>query len=308
VLTAALLTRGPRSISKVIALVFAPGEIAPRVIVKLPRVPESDPGLAREATVLREVGGRVPGIPRLLFHIEHEGVRAVGEEAIEATPLGARLSRRTYARAVEDGAGWLVRLAALGSERGAAARIVEPALADFERDFGGAVDPEIVGGARAILRELGELPVVAEHRDFAPWNVGRTVAGDALAVFDWESSEPRGVPGPDLVYFLAHMAFHLDGALGRDPSHSVSSYRRLLDRGTFTGGTAARAAAHYGAAVGFDALLWRPLRVLTWLVHTRSDRARLAADAGGRPTDAALRTSVFLQLLETEVRMEATAW
>ena len=90
VLTAALLTRGPRSISKVIALVFAPGEYAPRVIVKLPRVPESDPGLAREATVLREVGGRVPGIPRLLFHIVHEGVRAVGQEAIEATPNASR--------------------------------------------------------------------------------------------------------------------------------------------------------------------------------------------------------------------------
>ena len=307
-LTTALLTRGPRSISKVIALIFAAEERSPGVIVKLPRVPESDSGLAREARALRQVGGRLPGIPRLLFHLERDGVPAVGEDAIDATPLGARLWRRTFARGVDDGADWLARLAGLASERAGAGAIVEAALADFARNFGRVVDPAVLAEARATLRQLGELPVVAEHRDFSPWNVGRMLEGGALAVFDWESSEPRGVPGLDLVYFLAHMAFHLDGALGREASHAVTSYRRLLDRSTFTGGVAARAAERYAAAVGIDATLWRPLRTLTWLVHTRSDHARLVADAGGEPTDAALRTSTFLQLLEAEMRAEAPTW
>jgi len=56
------------------------------------------------------------------------------------------------------------------------------------------------------------------------------------------------------------------------------------------------------AAVGLDAGSLQALRLLTWLVHARSEYRRLWADAGGPPGRAALRSSLFVALWEEELR------
>jgi hypothetical protein len=50
-----LLTRGPRTISKAVGLVFAEPDPIPRIVVKRPRVPEATVGLEREAAALHAV-------------------------------------------------------------------------------------------------------------------------------------------------------------------------------------------------------------------------------------------------------------
>src|SRR5207237_6049532 len=49
-LSSLVLTGGHRSVGKVVWLVFAEPDHCPRLAVKMPRVPESIPGLTREAT------------------------------------------------------------------------------------------------------------------------------------------------------------------------------------------------------------------------------------------------------------------
>src|SRR5213079_1258142 len=59
-LTCALLTGGPRAISKVVGLVYADEETQPGFVVKWPRVEESEEGLAREADALAACHARAP--------------------------------------------------------------------------------------------------------------------------------------------------------------------------------------------------------------------------------------------------------
>ena len=56
------------------------------------------------------------------------------------------------------------------------------------------------------------MPETFEHRDCSPWNLLVTTSGE-LAVLDWESAEQNGLPAIDLVYFLAYLAFFMDGAM-----------------------------------------------------------------------------------------------
>jgi hypothetical protein len=59
--------------------------------------------------------------------------------------------------------------------------------------------------------------------------------------------------------------------------------------------------------VGLDLAALHPLRLLTWLIHSRSEYRQLTAEAGGPPPPAALRASVFVSLWATELRTGAVA-
>jgi hypothetical protein len=48
----------------------------------------------------------------------------------------------------------------------------------------------------------------------------------------------------------------------------------------------------------------RPLRLLAWLIHSRSEYRHLAADTGGIPQSAALRNSLFYNLVLEELMPE----
>ncbi len=305
-LSTLLVTGGPRSVSKVVLLAFAEPSPIPMVAVKAPRVDEASAGVRREADALAGLATRrpagVPGVPRLLVRRQAGGVPLVGETAIVGRPLDALLTRRSlgpWSRKVAD---WLAALAPGEPPRPPShwrEAIVEPVLARFVDVFGGVVDRGLLREGEAIVQGLGALPAVPEQRDFGPWNVLVTPAGE-IAVLDWESADVDGLPGLDLLYYLAYAAFSVDRASDRE--RRVASFRRSLDAATPTGAIRRDCLARYFDALGLAPAQLGPLRALVWLIHAQSDARHAAADAGGAPPAELLSRSLFLALWEEEVR------
>ena len=299
-----LLTRGGRSINKVVGLVFAEPDPVPRIAVKLARTAEAEPALQREARGLAEVHARTPGLrgaPRVLFCDDVNGVPAVAETALPGRPLFSQLRSDTYRDLALVAVDWIAELAgplAQGTA-GAAAEVVHGTLRHFAATYGTVVAPDELERTERLLKPLAGLPSVPEHRDFSPWNV-HLAADGGIVVHDWESAEPVGLPLMDLVYFLAYLAFFQRGVTG--PEHCAAVYRESRDPDTAIGGVHAHAIARYADRVGLDPAHVRGLHVLTWLIHTRSEYLRFAADAGGQPPPTALTRSLFLALWREELR------
>lgn len=291
-----LLTTGHRSINKAVGLAFEAGEAAPAKAVKFARVAEAEPGLEREAAVLRKLREEQPdlaGVPRLVGEGGRSGHFAVVQEAVAGESLLDALRPENFEAVALKVTRLLV---ALAKDRPQSTdwrrRLVAEPLGWFEGHFGPAP------GARETLDGLGELPGTCEHRDCSPWNVLLRPGGDPV-MLDWESAEPAGLPGPDLVYFLANCAFVLDGAL--ESGRTRESYARLLDPATPHGRVAAAATAEYTDALGISAVDFRRLRLLTWVLHSASDYRHLQLESRGEPSPEALRGSVFFGLVEEEL-------
>ena len=307
-----VLTGGHRSVGKVVWLVFAEPDYRPRLAVKMPRVPESVPGLTREATTLQSIQALRPsgvqGVPRVLFCQEHAGLLIVGETALTGQPMNKLLTQKNYRDFALKATAWLADLGGRPASCPPGTwlnRLVEPVLTDFEELFGSVVDTGMLRETKDILATLGSLPLVCEQRDFGPWNVLVTT-DERLAVLDWESSEPLGLPALDLIYFLSYLIFFLDGTLrpnsATKPGRFRESYRAALDPTTVLGSLRSECLARYASLVGLDSDALRPLGVLVWLIHSRSEFQHFSADVAGIPEREALRRSLFVSLWEEEVR------
>ncbi len=301
-----LLTRGYRTISKAVALVFAEPAPWPRLAVKLARVAEAVPGLAREERVLRAVHASrpegLPGVPRVLFRYDRPGFWALGETALTGVPLLTRLHGGNYRELALGATDWLTALAGRPARRLRGewwGRLVEAVLREFERSFAPVIDPGMLRETEAILAELGDLPLVCEQRDFSPWNVLVDAAG-ALVVLDWESAELQGLPALDLVYFLTYLTFFRDGAIAS--GRLRDSYRATLDPSTPTGALRSECVERYSSRIGLEPDELRPLDLLLWMLHSRSEYGHITADAGGPPERERLRQSLFVSLWEEELR------
>jgi hypothetical protein len=299
-----LLSGGHRSINKVVGLDFDEESGRPRAAIKFARVAEAEPTLGREAAALtwlvRERFGS-EGFPRLHDRSRRSGRVAIAEDAVEGDSMLERLTPVSFpemARRVTD-----LLLALAGGERGdpepgRRRRAIEEPLEFFERSFGAVVSTEELAAVRERLVGIPDLPRVFEHRDCSPWNLV-LAARDRPALLDWESAEPDGLPGLDLVYFLANSAFVLDGAL--ESGTTRQSYARLLDRGTPYGQVAATEIRRYCEEVGVDAGAIPQLRLLCWVVHCSSDYHHLRLEVAGEPKPDALREAPFLGLVLEEV-------
>jgi len=309
-----LLTTGHRSINKAVGLAFDPAAEQPAKAVKFARVPEAEPGLEREAEVLRLLRGERPdlgGIPRLVGRGTRAGRLAVVQEAVAGASLLDTLRPDNFEQVALRVTRLLVELAS-GPQRHSdpdwRRRLVDEPLEWFDRHFGPALDHKqlspdtgdksVHASVATVLDGLGELPLAIEHRDCSPWNVLVTSAGEPV-LLDWESAEPQGLPGLDLVYFLANCAFVLDKAL--ESGRTRESYARLLDPSTAYGDVAARAIGEYCATLGISESDFRRLRLLTWIVHSRSDYRHLQLESQGQPSQGALRAATFPGLLEEEL-------
>jgi hypothetical protein len=306
-LTWLLLTGGLHSSNKVVGLVFDDSSTSPRLVVKFARTDDSADALEREASTLRSVhrsrpGGAV-GVPRPLFLRRHPGGTALGETEIEGQPLSKLLRLENFEHFALRLTDWLADLAlpAVPTARETWwERLVELPLGEFERSFAPVLDPRLLEETRLVLGSLGGLPLVVEQRDCAPWNILVDNSG-RVGIVDWESAEAQGLPARDLVYYLTYSTFFVDGALATGAVRR--SYRASLDRSAFTGRVAGECVDRYLTRLGLDRANLPPLRVLTWLLHTRSDYRRLVGDPG-RPEPDDLRHSLFLALWEEELRAQ----
>ena len=301
-----LLTGGKRSVNKVVGLAFEEGTSRPESVVKFARVAEADAFLERETRVLNQLAKDRPavaGVPRILATGRRAGRVAVTESAIHGDPLIGRLDEVTFEGLATQVTDWLVDLAGHAEPRPAGQwweRLVGRPLASFEDDFRQSVGTETAQRARQALEQLGDLPLVPEHRDCSPWNVVLTEEG-LPALLDWESAEPSGLPALDLCYFLANAAFVLDGAL--DSGRTRESHRRLLDPVTPHGRVAARCIDRYCSTIGLDSSDFLRLRLLAWVVHSSSDYRHLQMERATAPTAEELRSSTYLELIEDEVEI-----
>jgi hypothetical protein len=301
-----LLTGGPRTINKVVGLVFAEPEANPRLVVKLARVPESIAGLVREAdalgalAALREHG--LTGVPQLLFARRGSQTMAVGETPLRGVPLAAVIDRGNYRELALRATDWLADLA-LYSRRMCTGSVasdgIVKALDDFSQSFRTVIDPSRLRAVRPALCALGVLPSVCEQRDFAPWNVLTDCRGE-LAILDWESSELRGIPALDLIYFLTYLGITLDRSSA--PADILRSYRAGIDPSTFVGRIHRECLSRYCQRVGLDPGSLPALRLLAWMIHARSEYRHFAADECGAPSERALRRSLFVRFWEVDLR------
>ena len=229
----------------------------------------------------------------------------MGETVLDGTPLSTVLSWATADELATAGTRWLCDLAGETTPtdpREWRERLVGSRMREFVRIYEEVVSDHELTAARASLARLGWLPLVCEHRDFAPWNllVGR---GDELNVLDWESAEQRGLPLCDLTYFLAYLAFFLEGAM--KSRRFVQVYRRTFDPSTRMGSLASKQISTYCAALRIPQEARQPLRLFTWMIHSFSEYHRLVMDVGGRPSAERLRSGLFLSLWREELNLGA---
>jgi hypothetical protein len=194
-------------------LLFPPGAIAPRHVIRFARVRDLAQPFerdARAAELVAATGGVVAQrAPRFLGRIEVDGYHA----ALESAATGAKLAvllRRPIARTrklavLEAIARWLIDVArqtaappaALAAERTRLARDV----VSYWSDRG--VGPDLV-------ESLAPVPATFRHNDVAEENV--VVDRDRFSVLDWEFAQPVGLPLGDLVYFAVRTLRIADGA------------------------------------------------------------------------------------------------
>ncbi|HKX19325.1 MAG TPA: hypothetical protein VJT33_15045 [bacterium] len=301
-----VLTMGPRSISKIVTLVFREPDDRPWLAVKMPRVPESGPGLIREAATLQairaEYGDGLSWAPRVIFCRERFGTVIVGETALVGRLLSTMLSRRNFRDFALQVTDLLAELVASSQPKARTAwwdRLIEPVLSDFSESFSQVIDPAMLRDTRDALTTLDALPLVCEQRDLAPWNI--LVTRDRqVAALDWESAELRGLPILDLVYFLTFLSFSLNRAMCGERLRTF--YRTIWDPSTFAGGVVQECMVRYLGRARLDRAAIAPLRLLVWLIHSRSEYQRFAADVAGKPGPELLRRSMFVGLWQEELR------
>jgi hypothetical protein len=306
-LTWMLWTPGHRLINKIIAFLFSETQDTPMLVVKIPRSDHAVQALASEVHNLARLSNReqpfANSVPSLLFTFDWKGVTVAGESFVVGSPIYTFLAQENYqdvARKVTD---WLIELA--GGSRPSPSfewwdRLVGSVIRDFSQSFGHAFSAQELSCINDILNQLGDLPIVFEQRDCSPWNVLINNKSE-IKVLDWESSEPSGLPLLDLIYFLTYLSFFMDGTM--ESKEYVKAYRNAFNPRTLIGKINMECLEKYCAEMNLDVSALKPLRLLTWLIHSGPEYQRLVEDAGGTPTPSALRTGLFATLVREEIRL-----
>ncbi|MFN8525924.1 MAG: phosphotransferase [Chloroflexota bacterium] len=301
-----LLTGGPRSVSKAVALEFEPGATAPGIALKWPRVPESAAALGNEARTLAALQRpALEGVPRLIHFDDRTG--ELGQTVLRGQPVWTLLTPRNFRDIAAQATRWLVRLAQGSSPREPEAwrvRLIEPVVERFRAEFGPIISERDFDRSCQILAGLGPVPLVTEHRDFSPWNV-LCDEDRNLVVLDWESAELHGLPLTDLLYFLAYLGFFLRGGTHFEPPHMRGVYRAVMDPASATGAAVAECLNTYARSLGLGQADVAALRLFTWMIHAHSEYQHFSADVGATPPPDVLRRSLFVALWEEELRSHA---
>jgi aminoglycoside phosphotransferase len=249
------------STSVVAVLLDAAGD--PRLVAKLPRLPDTRDGIVREAAVLREIQARrsTATVPSVVELVSTEAETMLVETALVGKTITPTELRRRPRRAVRDVLRWLSELPEPGPEPADFDLLVERPLALLEA----ALPPEapertLATRTRAAVEPLrrARLTAVVEHGDLSHPNLIRLRDG-RVGVVDWELAETAGLPLCDLCFFLAYVATSRRRA--RTPEELAAAF----DEAFASPDAWARAPLlSYVRRIGLDPSLTAPLLAATW--------------------------------------------
>ncbi len=285
-----MVTQGNEARHKILALAFA--ERIPTVAVKFARIASTDDTLNREADALDRLEKLRPtfrAAPRVLARGRRVGRSAIAESIVPGRLPPAPLSHAMFARLAPPVTERLLELVDAPPpvpESQWRHRLVDEPLERFAETFGAELGDEAITNLRRALADLPPLPLAWEHRDCAVWNL-HLDRGGQVGFFDWAGSEPRGLPGLDLAYFLATSAFMIDRVQMRDPQAVLASHRLLLDRGSPRGRVAATCIDRYSERLGLDPAVFPLLRMRGWVA--KADPKDPAAESFARLAIAELK-------------------
>jgi aminoglycoside phosphotransferase (APT) family kinase protein len=248
--------------------------------------------LVREAANLRAARAAWPGagssIPRPIALEEFEGIPFLLETAVE----GCVLKPSDVMRQPDRHAGALVRwitefhtaTARPPGSRGGTEHWTD-AIERMAREHPlSARDAALISRTHDVTRPLlrSSIPLVFEHGDFSAPNILLSDTG-RLGVVDWELASPAGLPGQDLFFALAFVAFaRADATNQRQDSAAFAS--------AFLGSSAWAwpLVDEYAESLGLDPSILPSLFVACWSLYVarRAERLRLsdgdATSAGER--------------------------
>jgi hypothetical protein len=261
-----------------------------RSVLKVPRSITADHAVVHEATVLRRLGQRAPGLagttPGALACVRVDGRRLLLESPLNGEPL-------THARARTDAAArgsvltWVDGLPTTGEADGAdlLALLLEPLLDRLVTLLpeGHELHGSVAATRAAVAPLRGRLlPTVFEHGDPAHPNILILDGpGSAIGLVDWELGREYGVIGHDLAQLLAFLAFAEAGV------HGVAAEVPVFERELADPSGASRRAFAQHVAARTDADLEPALFVLAWARSALRILDRLAPSAAGAADDPA---------------------
>lgn len=275
----ALLTPSYATSRHVLVLVYAGSQHGPRLLLKIPRRPGDDSGVRHEAGQLQrvhELGAEVAPKPLGVFPIG--ATVALAETAVRGRPLSPREVRAHPQAALAAGLELVRALPVTGRWR---AEEIEAVPTGGARSvlvslLGAEAADQVVARTRRALHPLRDaaLPAVLEHGDLSHPNLLLGSEGRLRAV-DWERGASHGLPGQDLVLFLAYLAEARAGAAS--PLERVAAVEgALLSRHGWARGHL----AEHLAWRGVEERLLLPVLLACWVRASGTLPDRLTAGGG----------------------------
>lgn len=261
-----VLTPRFRNSRRLVFLFLREGATDPLLVVKVPRPGGACAQTEREGRLLARIHsireGGFDSIPRRLACEPYRGRTILVETAMPGRAMDRGVVRRDPRRCCEQTLAWLLDVQ-LGSrrpsDRDAIPRLLERDLVELEGPL--AEDRGRLDISRDLVRPLDQmdLPAVLEHGDLSHPNL--LVGTDtSVAVVDWETAEPDGIPMTDLVFFLAYVA----RALEREGSPQALQ-RALNEAFAARSGWATAYLRRYAEALELPRESVAPLFVACWI-------------------------------------------
>jgi aminoglycoside phosphotransferase len=293
-----ILTPRFRTSRHIVALLIPSGATEPSLVVKIPRLPGDEDGIAREARVLTALQERSPeagrSVPRVVAYADGDRPLLV-ETALVGPLLTRNVLRANPTRHIDEVVRWLISLPSQIGDGLSFERLIGEPLSLFAASFPEAAsERDLVARTFEIVEPLRDarLPHVFEHGDLSHPNL-IVLPSQRVGVVDWELAEEEGLPLHDLSFFLAF------ATLALRPAPAAEGYTKVFSEAFFGRSAWARARiSAYADGLELGHSLLTPLFVACWARYTARLAVRIGADRSsmGGESAAWVRQNRYYQL------------
>lgn len=259
-----------RTSAHVIFLILARESPDPVLVVKICRLAGEAVSLHREAQNLQAVQMARPGgfdsIPRLVAYECFAATRLLVETGLPGRVMAPSLVREQPEECTEVLVRWITdfHLATANPHADAPAAyahlLAEPLTKLDTFSARSSETVSLIDRTRTLTRSLAErrYPLVFEHGDMSAPNILLS-NNNHLRVVDWELAEPNGLPGNDLFFALAYVAF------ARRQTNRAEDFITAFREAFFGRSAWARSSVmQYALAAGLREELLTPLFIACW--------------------------------------------